>query len=97
MILGSVYSEEDCPTSKELENSNHYPKTKQINESTLEVDWSHIWTKLNWKKCVKSLEILVDNDPVQTVDDVELKVSTISVEPCQDLEVVIQVSISPYS
>lgn len=43
IILGAAYSEEDCPSAKELENNNHFPKTKQINATTLEVDWSQFY------------------------------------------------------
>jgi hypothetical protein len=51
----------------------------------LEVDWTHLWKDLDWKKCVSSVTIFVDDVAVENVADVLKKTSSISVEPCRDL------------
>ena len=57
----------DCPTLVELNLSNNYPKTRQVDSSTLEVDWTHLWPDLNWIDCVQNVEILVDGVAVEKV------------------------------
>jgi len=92
MIVSSVICE-DCPTTVELNLRNNYPKTRQLNSSTLEVDWSHLWNEMEWKGCVHSAKVILNDVYVETVTDVDVKKTTISVEPCIDLKVVIELSL----
>ena len=62
--MGVVGSQQlpECPTSEELLSKNNYPKTRQINSETSEIDWTHLWPDMDWSTCVTSVEILVQNN-----------------------------------
>ena len=91
LLLGAVSSQQspECPTPEQLLSKNNYPKTRQINSETLEVEWTHLWPDMDWSTCVTSVEILVDNKVVETVSDFDQKIVQVTVEPCRDIEVVI--------
>lgn len=93
--MGVVGSQQlpECPTSEELLSRNNYPKTRQINSETSEIDWTHLWPDMDWSTCVTSVEILVDNSVVESISNFDQKLVQVPVEPCRDFEVVIQIGL----
>ena len=83
---------DECPTEVELKLKNNYPEFRQIDSSTMEVDWSHLWPDLDWRGCVSSVAVVVD-DVSFNVDDVETKTLAVSAESCKDLKVMIELQL----
>ena len=84
---------DECPTEVELKLKNNYPEFRQIDSTTMEVDWSHLWPDLNWEACVSSVAVVVDDVSVCLSDVGTKKLYVSDVESCKDLKVIVELEL----
>ena len=84
---------QNCPTASDLEDSS-VPKVSQIDSSTIQVDWSDLWTQVDWTGCFSEVEIVVNDIESLIVEDIESQTANISATPCEETRVKIQATLS---